>query len=373
MFIKSLIKNRPTWPWKTRALILFPILIAFFSIITSDKAWVEQYYSKGIYPYISMVLSSATFWLPFSLGQVLVFLFIGYTTYSLIQTIRKILKYTKKERQALLASAVRNILFWTMAIYGTFMLLWGINYSRKPILEENASVLSAGVLDSMCVTLIKLTNINKSRADNLMAQKGGAYTIEEIFQKAPLGYKAAPPQYPIIYYNRQNIKALWKSRFMSAIGVGGIYSPFTGEANINVHMPQFLVPATTCHEMAHQIGFASEQEANYISFITCLYHPDAYFNYSGSLMGAKYALREMNKINEDRYNELVDMFSDGVKEDLDTNKKYWAQFISPLDKYSDAIYDMYLKANKQELGMQSYNMVVMLLLQEYQKNGFHKQ
>jgi len=59
--------------------------------------------------------------------------------------------------------------------------------------------------------------------------------------------------------------------------------PFTGEANVNISMPHTSIPFTACHEMAHQIGFAREDEANFIAYIACKNHPSPDFQYSGIL------------------------------------------------------------------------------------------
>jgi hypothetical protein len=42
--------------------------------------------------------------------------------------------------------------------------------------------------------------------------------------------------------------------------------------------------ATTCHEMAHQIGFASESECNFIGFLASVKNDDLYFKYSGLVL-----------------------------------------------------------------------------------------
>jgi hypothetical protein len=44
-------------------------------------------------------------------------------------------------------------------------------------------------------------------------------------------------------------------------------------------LPLYSSPATTCHEMAHQIGFASE--CNFIGFLASVKNDDLYFKYSG--------------------------------------------------------------------------------------------
>jgi len=65
---------------------------------------------------------------------------------------------------------------------------------------------------------------------------------------------------------------------MSYLGIGGVYFPFTGEANVNISMPHTSIPFTACHEMAHQIGFAREDEANFIAYIACKNHPSPDFS-----------------------------------------------------------------------------------------------
>ena len=54
---------------------------------------------------------------------------------------------------------------------------------------------------------------------------------------------------------------------LSYLGISGIFIPFTCEANVNATLPDWEIPFTACHELAHQRGFAREDEANYVGYL----------------------------------------------------------------------------------------------------------
>ncbi len=62
-------------------------------------------------------------------------------------------------------------------------------------------------------------------------------------------------------------KPILNSKLLCYTGITGIYSPFTGEPNVNVAVPDIYIPFTTLHEMAHQRGYGSEDEANFLAYI----------------------------------------------------------------------------------------------------------
>ncbi len=76
----------------------------------------------------------------------------------------------------------------------------------------------------------------------------------------------AEPQFA---YRVRSVKASLFSYPGLYIGFAGYYNPFTGEAQVNMLDPDFRLPYTTCHEMGHQLGYAKENEANFIGFLAC--------------------------------------------------------------------------------------------------------
>jgi hypothetical protein len=51
--------------------------------------------------------------------------------------------------------------------------------------------------------------------------------------------------------------------------VAGFYGPFTGEPNVVQPTPPGDLPFTIAHERAHLSGFASEDAASFVAFLTC--------------------------------------------------------------------------------------------------------
>ena len=54
-----------------------------------------------------------------------------------------------------------------------------------------------------------------------------------------------------------------------------------------------------------------------------------------------------------------------MKLDLQENNRYWAQFESPVQTVTDAVYEGFLQSYDQELGMRSYGACVDLLVNYY--------
>ena len=191
----------------------------------------------------------------------------------------------------------------------------------------------------------------------------------EIFKQAQLSYKVSSAEFPFLHYDTPSIKRSLYGRLGNFFGFLGYYNPFTGEAQLNLTMPQFLIPYVTCHEMAHQLGYASEDEANFVGYLAAKKSPNRLFHYSTYFDLFNYANNELYKRDSvaarANYNQLDTL----VKVDMAELKNYWRKsdnYIEPLIK---AFYDQYLKANQQDRGVKSYNHVVSLLIAYNKKYG----
>ena len=92
---------------------------------------------------------------------------------------------------------------------------------------------------------------------------------------------------------------------LSYMGFTGYINPFTLEANINYNIPKISIPPTICHEIAHQIGYAFEDEANYIAIKTLSNSKDNFLKYSGNLMAVQYLLSEIRKNDIEKHDEYI--------------------------------------------------------------------
>ena len=149
---------------------------------------------------------------------------------------------------------------------------------------------------------------------------------------------------------------------MSAMDFTGFYFPFTGEANVNVDAPPVYLPATCCHEIAHQKGVSSEQECNFLGILAALRSGDADFRYSGALMGYIYVSNALYAADYDAWQAIRDTLPQETLRDLQQQRDYWAQFEGPVKTVSTKVYDGFLKANGDKNGIHSYGTVVDLLL-----------
>jgi hypothetical protein len=81
------------------------------------------------------------------------------------------------------------------------------------------------------------------------------------------GYDNLAKEHPYFKYKVLSVKKSLFSVPLTYMGFGGYLNPFTNEAQVNDLLPMYTFPLTTAHEMAHQIGFASENECNFIGVL----------------------------------------------------------------------------------------------------------
>ena len=78
------------------------------------------------------------------------------------------------------------------------------------------------------------------------------------------------------------------------MGFNWYLHPLTNEAQVNTQIIQYKIPTTASHDIGHQLGFATENEANFISCFATMNHPDPCFQYSGFTFALRYFLTELS-------------------------------------------------------------------------------
>lgn len=352
-------------------LIPLGLLLSYLSTLYPER--VENLYSNGLYKFLVTPLNIITGLLPFSLGEFLLIGFIILAIALLIRFLIKILK-TPSQIKKLLLDSILNLVVFISILYFTFVIAWGLNYQRLPfsqIAGLDVQPASVSELAAVCESLLdqakELRKYVSENDEGVMILPDGK---QDALKRAYKGYEKAAQFYPEFRGIYSRPKGVVLSEIMSYLGIEGIYSIYTGEANVNISMPDATFPFTTCHEMAHQRGFAREDEANYIAYIACKNHPDKDFQYSGFLYALIYAGNALYGSDPERYAELRNSYSEGMKRDLAAINSYWKKYETPVQDFSSSINDTYLKANRQEDGVKSYGRMVDLLIAEYKASGF---
>lgn len=349
-------------------LLILPFSLVLTSIASYNPFTTEKIYSSSIYKVMSQILSNITGLLPFSLAEVLLVCFVIIALWWLLKTIVNIIRCNSKRIQIIKRSIFRIVIAVSI-IYFSFIVLWGLNYHRLPLSEITNLELREGSIDDLiglCENLVvrnnNLRKLVQEDNEGIMYLPNGH---RDVFNRAYLGYYKASKLYPTLQGKYGKPKGVILSEVMSYLGISGVYFPFTLEANVNISIPDSMIPSTTCHEMAHQYGFAREDEANFIAYVTCNAHPNEDFQYSGNLLAMIHSMNALYEYDTDKYRELYNTLDIGVKKDLSNISHYWKQYKGPIERASNKVNDSYLKANKQEDGVKSYGRMVNLLLAEY--------
>jgi Protein of unknown function (DUF3810) len=361
------IKNKPTILHFLSKWALPLLLVATILIIKCFPFFIEKYYSTGIYKSISGFLRMITGWFPFSIGDVFYFL-VGL---SVIKWLAKGITLLIKRKVSWEAiglgglKIVRKILW----LFIWFHVLWGLNYSREGIgyqlqLTTQESYTQQELDDLTCDLIEKVNELRKSiTADSTLPQP----TTQALYTNAKAGYQLVAKQHHFLEYQFPSLKKPLLNSMGDYFGFTGYYNPFSGEAQTRTDLPKVMQPYIICHEMAHQLGYASESEANFVGYLTCSASNDTFFKYSVYLDLYKYAASElfMKDFKTSHRNDL----DKWVRKDLRDIRLFFnkrSNYISPM---MASMYNQYLKANDQTKGIESYNEVVGLLIAYKKKYG----
>ena len=151
------------------------------------------------------------------------------------------------------------------------------------------------------------------------------------------------------------------------MGYAGYLNPFTLESQVNKRLPKHSYITTSAHEMAHQLGFASESEANFIAFYTSIKNSDPFIQFSGISFALRYCYGELYKANPNRARKIIAQLHTGILKNFQQLSNFWKTYQNPFEPYIKKGYDSYLKANGQKKGILSYNDMVSLVIAYFKK------
>lgn len=354
--------------WKYTMAFLLPFEVIIFYIISHNKVWVEKYYIPYVFKNLTVFLRLVLGKIDFSVGLVLFYILLFISLFKVVQAALHFIRI--KKTWNLFRDLFIKITAILGIVFGVYMFMWGFAYHRKPIEEIvaiNTKNITAQDLTTLCERLINLTNESRKKVSDIRLR---SYKFRQLFKKAPEGYIRMSKLTPELTYEYSSIKMGFTKNLMSSFRTAGIYFPFTAEANINGNLPSFEAPFVICHEMAHQLGFASEDEANYIAYLACVNNPDPAFRYSANYWVLFSAMNALKKADMKSYEVLYGKIDSEVFLDNKFSQSISKKFRSPIQDFTRRfLYDLFLKANSQKSGIESYNLVIELLVGELRKNN----
>ena len=347
-------------------LLLSLLTLAAYFLLRGDHALMQSI-SEGFVRPIHRALGRAANLVPFSVAELIyALLIVGGLVYIVISILR-LARNGEKPRRAyklLITLCTAAGLF-----YGGFCLLWGVYYFGDSFCEkiglEDAPV-SAEQLELVTRYFAQLAN---EYAEQVPRDENGSFAEDrrEILRRGAEIYINAEQRFPALEGDELRPKPILCSKIMSMIEFTGFFFPFTGEANLNMDSPAFLLPSTVAHELAHQRGVAKEQEANFAAVLASMESGDASYIYSAAAMAYIYLGNALYDADRAAWERVSATLCDAVRRDFAEQREYWARYEdTPVSKASDAVYEGFLHSYGQTLGLRSYGACVDLLVAYYE-------
>jgi hypothetical protein len=227
---------------------------------------------------------------------------------------------------------------------------------RSPAELEKAT---ASLLD-LCIAL--RAQCAEDPNGTVQLPDGLAVTLDGLEQ----AYASAASAHPFLRGSPVRPKPVMLSHLWSYTGIVGMYFPYFVEANVNIDVPEYTIPASAAHEMAHALGFAREDEANFVAFLACLYDESPEVRYSGAQLAFTSCWGALSGKDADASSRIGARVPAAMWRDFAASNAYWKQFEGPVQEASSKTNDAYLKANDQKDGIFSYGRMVDLVLAWYE-------
>ena len=339
---------------KIIALLLIP-QVFILSYLKNNPRIIEEYYSEFIYQYIFKFYSMLFSGFSIAIGDLLVLL-------ALISSIIYFIFFFRfKINDFINVFAVISITIFL------FYSLWGLNYFKTPLLSK----LDIGEIkyESLQTTLDRLID-DANEAHLLLGDEDS--TLENLeFDKEKIISELKLDN--IKKFDKISTTKFAKKSIIPKIflyqGVSGYINPFTLEAIVVEEIPSIDFSITVLHEQAHQLGYAAEEDANFLAFISSINNQDPLIKYSGYVFGLSYLLNEIQINHNDDLSSFTDKINSGIIEDINSRRKFWQKYSNNIiNSLQNVLYDFYLKSNNQKAGIASYSRIVNHIINYYEND-----
>lgn len=349
--------------------LVLSLLFVLTFIIGLFPHLVERFYSTGVYRLISNLLRLSVGWIPFSIGDLLYGAVIVYILANLYKAIR--LWRQKALTKSRWKLVLRKLLRIGMIIYLVFQWAWGLNYHRL----GSAYQLSIHPGEYSTEELIVLANTLSNRLTEIVPTITDKDSAEwkdfaAMRNRCIKDYKRTATIFPFVTYQYPSVKKMLIGRIGGYGGFSGYLNPFTGEAQLNDNLPNFLRPIITCHEIGHQLGYAAEEEANMIGFLAARQSSNPAVRYSAYHDMMTYTSHELRVADSVSYKQFLTTLPPLAKKHSQEARDYYSSFKNPFQSLVNQWYDLYLKANSQSKGVKSYRYITAWLIAYAKKYGW---
>ncbi len=364
--ISKIKKYCPVWTLIVLGFALLS-LILHIAIITNEGF--ADWHNNHTAFYIRWFLAKITGIFPFSLAEIVVATIPVWFVLAVIF----IIKVSKQGIVKMIRLAC-SMLAVLMIFYSLYVLMYAAGFNNPTLdlkMEFDKQPVSAKQLQK---TAVQLTNEINKLVDKIEYEDKSfskmPYSLDEMNKRLIGAYKNASEKYSFIKTFSSRFKPIILSEPLTYTHISGIYSYLTGESNINTNFPDYTLPYTAAHELAHQRGFSREDEANFIAFLVCSESDDDYIKYSGYVGMYEYVVSALNSASRDMYLEIGYDLDIRVRYEMQAYNDFFEKYRgSVASKISGAVNDTVIKIQGDPDGEKSYGLTVDLAVAYYKNLG----
>ena len=337
---------------------------AYFALRTSRAAMTALWYG-AVLP-AEQWLGRLCGRLTLSVGEVLILTAVFCAILWLANVPRRIIA-ARGRRWGMALRLTLTALCAVLTVYAGFCLTWGIGYNTDSFQEKSGIHARPSTAETLAEVTAYFAGNLAACADDVPRDESGVCTLDRqaVLNRSASALDVLCGEFPFLRAETGGAKGFACSRALSALRFTGFYFPFTGEPNVNMDSPAAFLPATVCHELAHQRGITAEEACNFIGILAATRSEDTGYRYSGWLTGFGYLSNALYSADPDLARASYAALCAEAQADMADNNAYWKQWEGPVKETGEKVYTAFLQGYGQELGMRSYGACVDLLVEEF--------
>ena len=349
---------------------IFPILWGLLFVVSLLAPYypnlIATSYNQGLFKYWTNGLRWLLGVIPIAIGELVYFILIIVLIINILRYFISIKSFNHFKQN--IGIKLLKFIWLGIRLFVVFQLIWGLNYMQPdPTNAFNITVQTPKnaqiALDQMnALTYELIQDLNETKQE-ITSTKPKTPNFDQIVTHVHQDYKRVSVAYPRLKMEQQSVKKAIFPILGDYIGYLAFYQPITGEAIVRADLPPLTQPYTIAHEMAHQLGYASETEANFIAFVVASESKDPVLKYSMLLQMFTYAqdaqlLLLAGTKGFDAWKMQIAtnkaLLSPAVIKDRAEIKAFFAARADKQIQASNQLYDQFLKWNQQAAGLDSY-------------------
>ena len=297
-------KKKKSRYWRIASVIFsITVILALLSFITPFCDW----YVNNVYIYLSDGLSCMTAYIPFVLGEMIMYLGIAMVFFSVIFLIMLIFLRKKPKYRRFCGGYFKTFLMMLLCVLFIYMPMWLIPFRSSVMGEGSTEKRTEFTYDEIYALLEYSVNGLNAAAEEIEITEDGKVvfpTVEETQPRIAEAMVGISDEFPRLRGFYPPVKPALCSDILERMWIGGFTYPFTKEATHNKYTSPTYQPILDAHELTHNKGYYKENEAEFLSQLALSRSEDPLLRFS--------AYNEMYDFVWDEWSDTVESIKEQI-------------------------------------------------------------